>query len=98
MTHDDWIIFIRSMDMAGIMLSVGLIGAGLANGWAVLLFFVSCAFALASMIADGAIGTWREQRDKAARMKAAEEAQRMGRQFRRMQDLFQWEAQHGRQS
>ena len=59
--------------------------------WAGLSLFLSSAYFLACMIADGFLGEWRANRDQMARLRATEDAQRMGRQFRRMQDLFEYE-------
>ena len=90
MTHDDWVVFIRCCNGVGLFSSAVMMGAG-AGAWAVVLFFVTTVFALCCMVADGFIGSWRETRDYYEQRKAAEEAQRMARQFRRTMDLYEWE-------
>jgi len=59
--------------------------------YATIPLFLSSSFLLACMVADGLIGSWRETRDYYEQRKAAEEAQRMARQFRRTMDLYDFE-------
>ena len=59
--------------------------------WATIPLFGSSILLLSFAIADGLVGEWRENRDRMARLRATEDAQRMGRQFKRTMDLYEWE-------
>jgi hypothetical protein len=53
---------------------------------------VSVVIGVASLIADGYVGLWRERRDYEEYVQAHEENARLGRQLRRMRDMCEWEA------
>jgi len=88
MTHDDINVFCRCMN--GVVLFSSAVALTW-TPWAGLSLFLSSAYFLACMIADGFLGEWRANRDRMARLRATEDAQRMGRQFRRTMDLYEWE-------
>jgi len=84
------IVFARCMSGVLLFSSAALLPT---TPFATIPLFLSSSFLLACMVADGLIGSWRETRDYYQHWKAVEEAERMGRQFRRMQDLYRWEAE-----
>jgi len=90
MKHNDWIVFLRLMSGAGMLTSA--FGIVFFTPWAVVGILVTGTYLVASMVADGFIGDWRTNHDRAEYIRKAEENARMGRQLRRMQALFEAEA------
>lgn len=92
MKHNDWVIFMRCMNWLGLTSGTALLIGGALNVWTVSLVVTCAAVALASLVADGHIGSWRERHDYEEYLRKVAENERIGRQLRRMRDMCEWEA------
>lgn len=92
MKHNEWVVLLRCVDWLGLTSGTALLIGGALNVWTVSLVVTCAAVALASLVADGYIGSWRERHDYEEYLRKVAEDERMGRQLRRMRDMYEWEA------
>lgn len=90
MKHNDWVVFLRLLSGAGMLTSA--FGIVFITPWAIVGMVITGAYLVASMVADGFIGDWRANRDRAEYVRKREEDARICRRERRMQALFEAEA------